>query len=250
LFNRFFGREKKEPAEAQAPVGGHKPHPRPFPEGAVCGAGCGRTEGYHCSYSDGSGRRCEYWCEEHSVFLNGRMWCQRHANSVKWLRARDGSIYEIGHTAALEDRSPNLAGILVDELNPEMTAYLRSSFKGQSDVHIVTDGHVRTASIPKGRVEHTPDGPVVLSEGGQSAWERGWGVYSHVGYLARVVLRVTSSEPPVVYVFANGSLVLRRIPDWIANRGKGTNPQQDHADFKHAVLAAVQRVIIGVAEQE
>ena len=112
---------------------------------------------------------------------------------------------------------------------------------------IVNDG---ATSIPKGRVEHTPDGPIVLNEGGQTAWERGWGVYSHVGYLARVVLRVTSSEPPVVYVYANGSLVLRRVPDWIANRCKGTTPDQDHASFKQAVLGGVERVIIGVDHRE
>ena len=44
-----------------------------------------------------------------------------------------------------------------------------------------------------------PTGPLVLSEGGETAWERGWGVYSHVGYLARVVLRVTATEPPIVF---------------------------------------------------
>jgi len=96
------------------------------------------------------GRRCGYWCQEHSVFLNGRMWCERHANSVKWLRARDGSIYEIGPTAAIDDRSPNLVGILVDELNRDMVAHLKSCFSDHDGVYIVTDANVRTASIPKG----------------------------------------------------------------------------------------------------
>jgi hypothetical protein len=176
------------------------------------------------------------------------MWCERHANSVKWLRARDGSIYEIGHQAALNDRSPNLAGILVDELNEQMTAHLKACFEGQRGVYIVTDAHVRTASIPKGRVEHTPDGPVVLREGGASAWERGWGAYSHVGYLARVVLKVTSTEPPIVHVFANGMLVLSRVPDWITNRGKGTDPARDHATFRAAVMDAVKQVVIDPAD--
>jgi len=184
------------------------------------------------------------------VFLNGRMWCERHANSVKWLRARDGSIYEIGPTAAIDDRSPNLVGILVDELNREMVAHLTSCFKDHEGVYIVTDGNVRTATIPKGRVDHTPDGPRVLHEVGHTAWQRGWGVYSHTGYLARVVLRVTATEPPVVHVYANGVPVLRRVPDWIAMRGRGTNADRDHATFRRAVMDAVTRVIIRVEEEE
>ena len=182
--------------------------------------------------------------------LNGRIWCERHANSVKWLRARDGSIYEIGPVAAIDDRSPNLVGILVDELNTEMTAYLTSRFRRKAGVYIVTDAHVRTASIPRGKVEHTREGPRILQQAGQTAWERGWGVYSHLGYLARVVLRVTSTEPPVVHVYANGALVLSRIPDWIANRGKGTDPATDHASFRRAVIHAVKRVAIGVDEED
>lgn len=191
-----------------------------------------------------TGQRCRYWCSEHSLFMNGRMWCERHANSVKWLRARDGTIYEIGHLAAIDDRSPNLAGILVDELNREMTEHLTTCFEAKSGVYIVTDAHVRTASIPAGRVEYTPDGPKVFQEQGVTAWERGWGVYSHVGYLARVILRVMSSEPPVVHVYANGILVLRRVPDWIANRGKGTNPQDDRATFRRAVMDGVRRIVL------
>lgn len=226
------------------------PRPKAFPEGVKCGAGCSKSKGFRCSYKDMVGRRCGFWCVEHSVFLNGRMWCDRHANSVKWLRARDGSIYEIGHTAAIDDRSPNLVGILVDELNREMVAHLKSCFKGYDGVYIVTDANVRTASIPKGRVEHTPEGPRVLQEASHTAWQRGWGVYSHVGYLARVVLRVTATEPPVVHVYANGALVLQRVPDWIANRGRGTTPNHDHAMFRRAVMDAVTQVIIGVDEEE
>jgi hypothetical protein len=178
------------------------------------------------------------------------MWCERHANSVKWLRARDGSIYEIGPVAAIDDRSPNLVGILVDELNRDMTAHLTACFKNHTGVYIVTDAHVRTASIPRGRVERTKDGPRVIQQAGQTAWERGWGVYSHVGYLARVVLRVTSTEPPIVHVYANGALVLRRVPDWITNRGKGTDREQGHASFRQAVMDAVRQVVVDPERDE
>jgi hypothetical protein len=244
MFQRIFGRRPSNAPVAEQSTNGRKPHAKDFPRGVTCGAGCGRTRGYRCAYRDQTGARCVHWCEEHSVFMNGRMWCQRHANSVKWLRARDGSIFEISHTAAVDDRSPNLAGILVDELDAEVRAYLASCFKHHKDVQIVTDGNIRTATIPKGRVQQTPDGPIVLSEGGSTAWERGWGAFSHVGYLARVVLRVTASEPPVVHLFVNGGHVMGRVPDWIANRGRGTDSAADHENFRRAIIMGIHRSVI------
>jgi hypothetical protein len=85
---------------------------------------------------------------------------------------------------------------------------------------------------------------VVVSEGGQASWDRGWGVYSQAGYLARVVLRVTATEPPVVHLYVNGAPILSRIPDWIANRGRGADAATDHANFRAAVLAAIQSAVI------
>jgi hypothetical protein len=241
VFERIFGRRNGDgvapPADGQ---GERRPAPKTFPDGVTCGAGCGRTSGYRCSYVDPTGRQCGYWCEEHSAYLHRRNWCQRHANSVKWIHARDGSIYEIGRQALLDDRSPNLVATLVDELNADVTTFLAGSFRRHRGVQIVTDAHIRTAQIAKGRVEHTPTGPMVLHEASDRAWERGWGVFSHVGYLARVILRVTATEPPVVHVVVNGVLTLRRVPDWIANRGKGTNPEADRATFRKAVLDSIR----------
>lgn len=244
MLERIFGRRERGVAVAERAQSGHRPEPKQFPAGISCGAHCGRTTGYRCAYRDQTGARCGFWCEEHSVYMNGRTWCQRHANSVKWLRARDGSIFEILASAAVDDRSPNLTGILVDELNGEITAHLVSCFRHQPGVHIVTDANIRAATIPKGRVEHTPDGPVVLSEGTHVAWERGWGAYSNAGYLARVVIRVTATEPPVVHLFVNGARILSRVPDWIENRGKGTDPALDHANFRRAVIDTVRRAVI------
>jgi hypothetical protein len=146
--------------------------------------------------------------------------------------------------AGINDRSPNLVGMLVDELNDEVISHLRSAFSHHRDVQVVTDANIRSTSVPKGRVEHTADGPQVLSEGSHVAWARGWGVYSHVGYLARVILRVTATEPPIVHMYINGALVLSRVPDWIANRGKGTDEAQDHANFRRALIEAVQESTI------
>ena len=242
MFNRIFGRKEKD--EDTNPPLPERPSPEPFPAGVTCGAGCTRKEGYRCSYRDATGRRCIYWCPDHSVFTSGRTWCQRHANSVKWLQAQSGSIFEIQNTAAIDDRSPNLVGLLVDELDGEISGYLRSCFGKWSGIQIVTDANIRASQVPKGRVERTADGPIVLSEGAQQAWDRGWGVFSQAGYLARIVLRVTATEPPVVHVYVNGSAVLSRVPDWIANRGRGTDPAADHANFSNAVLQAVKGAVV------
>jgi len=244
VFNRIFGRKEKDAGEPSPPEDA-RPAPELFPEGVSCGAGCTRREGYRCSYRDATGRRCIYWCPDHSVYMNGRTWCQRHANSVKWLQARSGSIFEIQNTAAIDDRSPNLVGLLVDELDGDVSAYLKSCFGRWSGIQIVTDANIRASQVPKGRVERTPEGqPVVVSEGGQPSWDRGWGVYSQAGYLARVVLRVTATEPPLVHVYVNGAPILSRVPDWIANRGRGSDPATDHANFRDAVLGAVRSAVI------
>jgi hypothetical protein len=242
VFNRLFGRKGREEDNSQPSQ--ERPAPELFPQGVTCGAGCTRREGYRCSYRDATGRRCIYWCPDHSVFVNGRTWCQRHANSVKWLQAQSGSIFEIQNTAAIDDRSPNLVGLLVDELDGDVSAYLRACFGKWSGIQIVTDANIRASQVPKGRVEQTADGPIVLSEGGQQSWDRGWGVFSQAGYLARIVLRVTSTEPPLVHVYVNGSPVLSRTPDWIANRGRGTDPVADHANFANAVLQAVRGAVV------
>lgn len=200
--------------------------PRPFPEGVTCGAGCGRTEGHRCGYADVQGRQCGYWCERHSSFFSGRTWCQRHANSIRWLYSSDGAVYEIRMQAPLDDRSPNLVATLVEDLNRPMTAGLTAIYARHQGVQIVTDGHVLTAALPNGH-------------GDQAGWERGWGVYSDAGHLARVVLRAAPAEPPVVHVYANGTLVLKRVPDWITNRGNGGDPNADRAKFRRDILAAV-----------
>jgi hypothetical protein len=215
----------------------------------MCGAGCPWTRGYRCAYRDQAGNRCGWWCQDHTVVANGRTWCKRHANNVKWLDARGGSIFEILHRPAINDRSPNLAGILVDELNDEVTAHLMSCFGRQQGVRVITDSNVRVASVPKGRVEWTPDGPIVLSEGMQVAWARGWGVYSEVGYLTRVILRVTATEPPTIHLYVNGNPIVSRVPDWIANRGTGTDQAEDHARFKGVIMEAVRKAVT-VADQD
>lgn len=98
-------------------------------------------------------------------------------------------------------------------------------------------------------MEQTPDGPLVLNQGAHVAWARGWGVYSEVGYMARVVLRVTATEPPVMHLYVNRDPALQRVPDWIANRGKGTDPAADRATFNRVVLDAIRGAITADEEE-
>lgn len=221
------------------PAPGTELHPVEIPAHAQCGAGCDQRTGYPCAYRDQAGNRCGWWCEAHSVIVSGRPYCRRHANSVKWVSARDGSILEIGGVPAVDDRSPNLAGMLVDDLNDDVVAYLNATFGHIHGLSIITDEGIRTGSVPKGRVEVTPDGPVVLNQGAHISWARGWAVYSEVGYLIRVVLQVTAGDPPVVYVYVNGAPVLSRVPDWIGNRGAA---DQDalRAGFRNLLMDAIR----------
>lgn len=220
MIDRFLGRKD----DAAGP-----PRATPFPPSVKCGAGCAKTDGFRCEYVDSMGARCGWWCTNHTVFMYGRAWCRRHASSVKWLNAKEGTFEAVVYAAAMDDRSPNLVAMIVDLLNFDITESLRRSFAMHPDALVVTDGHVRPASIP------------ALSEGRLEAWERGWGVFSPLGYLARVVLRATLTEPPVVHVYVNGIDVLSRTPDWIANRGHDTDPATDQQAFGKAVVEAVTR---------
>lgn len=235
---QWFGGFGQQPAVSR---GGPELHPIDFPSHARCGAGCGNRTGYQCMYRDELGNRCGWWCEEHSVVRGDRAWCRRHANSMKWVKAREGSILEIVGLPSMSDRSPNLVGILVDDLNDDVVAYLRSSFGHVHGLQIVTDEGIRSGSVPKGRVEVTPDGPIVLNEGAHISWARGWGVYSEVGYLIRIVLQVTAAEPPVVYVYVNGAPVLGRIPDWIASRDDHSDPAAERATFRRLLLDSIRK---------
>ncbi len=214
-------------------------HPAAFPPGVECGAGCANTDGFRCEYTDNTGAQCGWFCRSHTVFVHGRPSCRRHASTAKWLKPADDSTdYSVLHLAAVEDRSPNLVGFIVDLLDEEVTQYLKEHFAMHPGTQVVTDRHVRPASI------HTADQPRSELKGRQVAWERGWGVHSQVGSLARVVLRVTETEPPVLHMFVSEALVLSRTPDWIVHRGRGTDPSADRDSFRRAVIEALAKNVV------
>lgn len=226
--------------------GSGDPRPERFPAGASCGAaGCSNTSGYRCSYVDSTGARCGWWCQTHAVFMDGKPWCRRHATVVKWLKARKGERGEIFYEAAIGDRSPNLVAFIVDLLNPEVTEYLQISFAMHPKATVIIDDQVRPATIASSDLSAAEEAAAGTA-GRQSAWESGWGVSSDVGYLARVVLRATATEPPVVHLYVNGTHALARTPDWIANRGRATDNAEDRRAFGQAVMKSVRSALGGM----
>src|ERR1700694_5198003 len=96
-----------------------EPHPREFPAGVRCGAGCSNTEGYRCEYRDDKGEQCGWFCRNHTVFVHGQPSCRRHAATVKWVEPKEGAAYAVGPLGGVGDRSPNLVGFIVDLLDVE-----------------------------------------------------------------------------------------------------------------------------------
>jgi hypothetical protein len=202
--------------------------------------GCTETHGWRCSYRDPNGKRCGWWCKNHLVFEDGEPWCHRHVNTIRELRKRAGSIYEIGRMASIEDRSPRLASLIVEEIDKDVAGALQRVFDQYPGVSLVTDPAIREVQLARTAVVEAEDGPKVMRQGTERAWQRGWGVYSNSGYLARVSVRVTTSEPPVVQVLVNSRMVLSTVPDWIAARAVGQlATDEDKLAFRARVIAAI-----------
>lgn len=202
--------------------------------------GCEAAEGYQCQYTDGQGQQCGWWCRAHIKFVHGSAWCERHANTVRELSARRNTIYEIKTMATLEDRSPSLCSLIVEDVDPHVRAALERIYQGHDTAEVVTDPTVRDVKAPRQKIYEGPDGITVERQGHDRAWERGWGVVSHQGYLARVMVRVTTTEPPTVAILVNGHTVLKGVPDWIAVRaGGGTPTEAEREAYRARVVEAI-----------
>jgi hypothetical protein len=220
------------------------------PVGTCSRPGCTATKGWRCSYVDPKGKRCGWWCKEHLIFVQGQPWCHRHANTIRELRKRSGSIYEINRMAAIEDRSPSLASLIVEEVNQDVNSTLARHYAGIPGVTLVTDPAIREVQIAKTSVIEGADGLTVLRQGSERAWQRGWGVYSNSGYLARVSIRVTVSEPPVAQVLVNSRLILSTVPDFISARAAGQDDAGARAAFRARVVAAIVGALANPREDD
>jgi hypothetical protein len=200
------------------------PVPPAPPVAAVCSRpGCAAAESWRCEYRDGAGRECGWWCRDHIRFVEGRAWCERHANTLRELSARRDTIYEIKTIATLEDRSPSLCSMIVEEIDVHVRAALEQIY-AHPGIRVVTDPAVREVRVAREIIYGGPDGLTVEQPGYDRAWERGWGVVAPQGYRTRVMVRVTTTEPPSVQILVNGHHVLEGVPDWIALRSAGQAP--------------------------
>jgi hypothetical protein len=214
-------------------------HLAPPTEAACSRPGCTATTSWKCEYRDGQGNQCGYWCRAHVKAVDGHIWCERHSNVMREVSARRDTIYEIKTVVPIEDRSPSLCSMIVEEIDGPVRGALEALYAG-SAVRVITDETVREVRVPREMVQRGPDGLAVERAGHDRAWERGWGVVSHQGYLSRVIVRVSTTEPPSVRIIVNGHTLLDGVPDWIAARAAG-EPATDaeRQAYRDRVIEAV-----------
>jgi predicted Ser/Thr protein kinase len=193
--------------------------------GGCSHSGCTATDGWQCSYVDATGARCQtWWCKRHIVFDGATPFCSRHASVLKALAATAGTIREIKHRPAVDDRALPLAAMVCEDAERDLTELLRRRYQGRKDMKIVSDKTIRQTW--EGRTE--------------VAWERSWAAVQNQGYLTRIGVRVSVTEPDTVKVMIGNSVVFAAVPDWISRRREGEPP--DHADrarFQARVIEAV-----------
>ncbi len=199
------------------------------PAGGCSHSGCTANEGWQCSYIDPTGQRCDsWWCKRHIGFIEATPFCTRHASVLRALAATAGTIHEIKQRPLVDDRSLNLANLVAEDVEKDLTELLRRRFQGRQDLRIVVDRTVRQTWEGRGRI----------------AWERSWSAVQAQGYLARIGVRVAAAEPDRVKVSVGNSVVLSEVPDWIAKRPDGETPDRaDRARFRNKVVEIVLATI-------
>jgi predicted Ser/Thr protein kinase/MoxR-like ATPase len=192
--------------------------------------GCvGRTQ-WACSYVDTTGAECNtWWCAKHVAVVNHEAYCRRHASVVRALAITAGTIREMKHRPAVDDRSMALAALVSHDIDKEISEILRRRYSSRKDVHIVADSSLRQARDDRG-----------------VAWEKSWSAARAQGYETRITLSVSVAEPTLVEVRIGSRPIFRDVPDWIKNRLAGRAPETaDRVHFRarlvHAVSEAVDR---------
>jgi hypothetical protein len=158
-------------------------------------------------------------------FIENIPFCPRHASVVRVLLLTAGTIREIKHLPAVDDRALPLAALVAEDVNKDITEILRRRFQSRKDVSIAVDKTVRQTWV--GRTE--------------VAWERSWAAMQSTGYLTRIGIRVAYREPDRIEVTIGNTVVFSEVPDWISRRRDGEPP--DHGDrgrFRKKIVEIVQ----------
>lgn len=192
-------------------------------------SGCNRTQGWQCSYVDQANAACDtWWCKDHVEFVDGSPFCRRHASVIRAVLPTVGTIHEIKHLPAVNDRSLSLAALVCKLVDKDLVELLRRHFGSRAGLSVVADVNVRQSW---------------MGRRGEIGWERSWSVMNETGYVTRITIRVTAAKPAVVQVTDNRQL-LEMVPDWIMNRLEGRpTDAKDRDRFKSRLLGATEELV-------
>ncbi|MGH7778037.1 MAG: hypothetical protein ACREPI_12810 [Candidatus Dormibacterales bacterium] len=210
------------------------------PAGAVCEfPGCGKPATSRCSYADATGQRCGFWCPDHIEKVADLPYCRRHGNTVRVVKSRAGTIYEMKSVPTLDDRAPNLLTTLAAEMSEAVLQMLARRWGQVPGIRIQADKTVRETQVPRsaagGQMDWTSDQPASVP-----GWKMGWSAFTGEGYISTVALRTTPQEPPVVQLMIDGRPVWEGVPDWIEARRQGRpDAPEDHENLKARILTTI-----------
>lgn len=184
--------------------------------------GCTANEGWACTYVDASKRQCEtWWCKQHVDWVEDRPFCPRHANAVRALAVTAGTIREIKHLPAVDDRALPLAALVGEDVNKDFTELLRRRHQGRKDIRIAVDPTVRQHFLNRTEL----------------AWERSWAALKQNEYVNRIAVRVTTTHPDTVQLVIDNAAVWSAVPDWITRHREGDKPDPaDRARFRNQLV--------------
>jgi hypothetical protein len=204
--------------------------PPSYRPGALCFAGCGRSEGWQCSYVDTHGAACHsWWCAEHVAVIDGTPFCRRHVAVAKLLVERVGSIFEVP-PPNVNDRALPMLLRLAELLDARMVELLRRVYANRPEVSVPEHGTIRERR----------------EEGRPAGWECVWAANSSSGYLTTISFRVTSHEPPVIQLARDGHLLREGTPAWIDHHPNDTMHPEELEDFLQEVFETVLRTFMAV----
>jgi len=189
---------------------------------------CAHHTEWMCIYQDRTGYGCgTWWCGKHISRVGNDAFCRRHASVIRALAVNAGTIREIKHLPAVNDRSLALAALVGGDIDKEITEILRRRYSSRRDVTVMADHAVRESR-----------------SGASIAWERNWSAARNQGYETRITLLVTAEEPSVVKLRVGSMEIFSGVPDWIGRRlaGKPAN-HSDRAHFRARLIETVSEAV-------
>ena len=219
---------RARPPVAAAPVLAHPA----FPVGTLACSrhGCPSTSGVQCAYVDRRRHECDTaWCGDHAVLVAGRVYCQRHAGTVRALSDT--------HEIALPDgdnRAASLVNWMGAELDADVCLLLAPVVAERADVRLIQD-QVKLVLYGTDRVR---------------TWQRSWKLAAHVGVASRVEVCVLEEDDDRLVVRVNQKDVLTAVPPWIEARrtGERLSDEEDQARRQGFHAELVEAVRAGLAK--